>query len=261
MRFTWRAVLVAVLTAGFVASVDAQDRQRQRPGQGQRQPGGFGGGMGMFGGQMNVYSMVIGFNNEVNPVLKEELNITDDQADKLKEAMQPIREKQREAFQGFRPGGERPTEEQMRERREQMEKMAEETKTAVESALKPEQVKRLRQINIQLQGPRAFTTKEVQEALQLTDDQKEQIQGIVSEFGRDVMEVTRAGFGRGGQQDPEAFRQRMQENQRKIAALTKEAEEKVHEKLTDEQKSKLKELHGEKFDTARLTQPRRQRDN
>lgn len=252
MRFTARLILAAVFTALVVSSATAQDRRPQG-----RQPGGFGGGFGV----MNVYTLV-----QTNPALHEELKISDEQKEALTAALAPVAEKRRELFgAGFGRGGQpgqRPTEEAMREMREKMETLNAETKKAVEGALKPEQVKRLKQINVQVMGLRAFSDKDIQTELKLTDDQKDQIKSIMDEFQTDARELGGRGFQRGQNVDREEIARRMQENQRKMEALTKETMEKVDAKLTDAQKSTWKEMQGEKFDTAKLRPaPRQRRDD
>jgi Spy/CpxP family protein refolding chaperone len=232
MRIAARVALAAVLTAGIVASTAAQPPRQGR-----------GGGFGFGGGGFSAYSMLAN-----NKVLQEELKVTDEQKDKLKEALKPIQEKQREMFQGinFRE----MTDEQRKELREKGEKIAADTKKAVEGVLKEDQTKRLTQVNYQLMGVNAFTNKDVETQLKVTEEQKEKIKTIVDEFTKDRNEIFRGGFQPGG--DPAEFRKRMEENQKKVAALTKEAEEKIAEKLTDEQKTTWKSMLGDKIDVAKV---------
>jgi hypothetical protein len=258
MRFAARLVLAAVLTVAFAASADAQNRQRQ--GQGRQGGGMFG------GGTPSVYSVIVTFNMDgegtVNPVLKDELKIKDDQKDKLVSAMKPISEKRRELRGGGGQGGQQLTEEQRKEMAEKRAKLDEDAKKAVEGVLTADQVKRLTQINYQVMGVNAFTNKEVETALKLTDDQKEKIKTIVDDYNKDRREIMMAGFQRGQQQNREEAQKRMEENQKKVAALTKDADEKVSTKLTDEQKKSWKDMQGDKFDVSKLLQrPMQRRDN
>ena len=226
-----RTILRVALVVGVAAVMAA-------PASAQRRPGGFS--MGGFGGPLMLLR---------NEGVQKELKVSDEQKDKLKEAMKPIQEQQREMFKGFTPG-ERPSEEQMKEMRAKGEKLAADTKKAVEGVLKEDQVKRLTQINYQLMGVNAFTNKDVETQLKITEEQKEKIKGVVEEFNKDQGELFRGGFQRGG--DPDEARKRREENQKKIAALTKEAEEKIAEKLTDEQKTVWKSMLGDKIDVAKV---------
>jgi Spy/CpxP family protein refolding chaperone len=245
MRFVKRVVLATAMVAGLSAIATAQPRG-----------GGFGGGF-----QFDAYSLIVnGFTNEVSPALAEELKLSDEQKDKLKEAVKPIGEKRREMFQGinFRE----MTDEQRKELREKGEKLAVENKKAIEGALKPEQAKRLSQINYQVMGISAYTNKDVETALKLTEDQKERIKGIVDEYNKDATELRRNGPRfQPGQPPSEEDQKKRAEIQKKVDALTKEIAEKIAEKLTDEQKKALKDMKGEKFDTTKLFQaPRRPKD-
>jgi len=247
MRNVARLMFAAVLAVAFVASADAQNR---RQGQGQRQ----GGGMGGFG-QFSVYSVIVtqGFGQDakadVNKALKEELKISDEQKDKLLEVMKPINEKRRELF----PRGQQQTDEQRKEAAEKRAKLDEDAKKAIEEVLKPEQAKRLGQINYQMMGIRAYANKDVETALKLTDDQKDQIKAILETYGKDVGEL-RQGAPRVqfGQRPSEEDQKKLDDIRKKTEALTKETEEKVSVKLTDEQKKLWKDMTGEKFDTSKL---------
>lgn len=241
MRVLKRMVPAAALAVGIVVVASAQPPR-----------GGRGGGI-----QFDAYSMIVnrGFNMDasVNAALAAELKLSEEQKAKLKEASEPIFEKGMELFKAY-PFGKELTKEEEKERDEKRAKLSEERKKAVEGALKPEQAKRLSQINYQMMGVRAFTNKDVAAALKITNDQMERISGILEEYNKDVGEITRAGFQRGQQGNREEMQKRFAENQKKMAALGKEAEEKVNEKLTDEQKKAWKEMQGEKFDTTKLFQ-------
>jgi hypothetical protein len=233
MRLVAKSMLAVALTAGFVMSVSAQPPRGQGRGQ---QGGGFG-----FGGGGSVFGLVA-----TNKALQEEIKLDEAGVTKVKEAIKPIQDKQREAGQGvnFRE----MTEEQRKEWTEKMAKFSEETKKAVEGAVSADQFKRLKQINVQNLRLRAFADKEVAAALKITDEQKEKVKAISDELQKDSRELMQSAFGGGGRPDPE----KMAEFQKKTAALNKEAEEKVMGLMSDDQKKTYKELTGEKFDLAKL---------
>lgn len=246
MKFVLRLVLSVAFAAAVAASASAQGR----PG------GGFGGG---FGGQISAYGMV-----STNKVLQDELKVTDEQKTKLEDAMKPIGEKRRELFGNRQGGGQRPTEEQLKERTEKMAKLSEDTKKAVEGVLDAKQAKRLSEIDYQVMGFAAFTNKEVQEKLKLSDEQKTKIKDINEEVQKDTAEVRKdmPRFGGQGQRPSEEDMKKFADIQKKTEALRKDAAEKAAEALTAEQKKTWKDMVGEKFDTAKLMQaPQRRRDN
>jgi len=153
--------------------------------------------------------------------VQEELKMTEEQVKKATD----LQEKQRENFKGFKDLSKE-------EIKSKMEERTKETKKAVDDILKPEQVKRLKQISIQQAGARAYSDPEVVEALKITDEQKEKIKGIQEDSFK---EMPKRGEG-----DRE-------ENAKKIEAIRKATKEKVEGVLSAEHKSKLKDLTGEPF--------------
>lgn len=191
-----------------------------------------------------------------NPGVQKELKMDDDQVKAVNEKVP--------AMGGFGFGGGRfgkgkgeltdEQKEQMRKRFEQLselkdtpedkleEKLREVLKDdlekptkEVEKILKPEQMTRLRQIARQQGGPSAYLSAENAKDLKLTDEQKKKLRDIADELQKDTMAL----FQGGGFGSPET-REKMQ-------MLNKEATEKAAGVLTDEQKSKWKELTGEPF--------------
>jgi len=110
----------------------------------------------------------------------------------------------------------------------------EETYKALADVLKPEQIKRLKQIQLQRQGTFAFMSPDTQMELKLTDDQKDKIKTI----GDDARQEMGALFE---EQDQAA-------RQKKMAAFQKETMEKITAVLTDDQKKTWKEMTGEPFE-------------
>jgi len=208
MKRLAQITLAAALVAMAVSPALAQERQRQRPG---GRFGGFGGGM--------VYLLT-------QKSVQEELKLSEEQVKKVEE----LRTKQRESFQGLRDLSQE-------ERQKKMREQGEATQKAVAGILKPEQLKRGRQISLQLQGAGALRNEEVAKALNITDDQKEKIR----EIQRKSFEEMR-GLGRG------------EEARTKIQELRKATNEKVMAVLTAEQKTKLKEMQGKPF-TGKIEPP------
>lgn len=238
MKFVVRMVLAVAFAAAVAGSALAQ------------RPGGGAGGMGFgFGGQ-SVYGMVA-----TNKALQEELKITDDQKKKVEEALKPMAEKRREAMSGF---GRDMTDEQRKEMREKMEKLSDETKKAVEGALDDKQKTRLGEINVQNMGFAAFSNKDVQEKLKLTDAQKEKVKSVAESYRKDQEELRKdappARRGQAGTQPSEEDQKKLAEYRKKIDALRAEAEDKVKAELTADQKTTWKTMIGEKFDTTKLQQ-------
>jgi hypothetical protein len=114
--------------------------------------------------------------------------------------------------------------------------------------LKPEQVKRFRQIAIQVLGARAFTRPDVMAALKLTDIQKQQVDIVLKHMAVEVKGLRQPGGNRSAVQ-------------KKMRELTKTGQEKIVQTLTAEQQAKWKELTGEPFKgEVRIGPPDRLRD-
>jgi Spy/CpxP family protein refolding chaperone len=164
-----------------------------------------------------------------NSGVQKELKLTDEQTTKVKEFLEKTGAKMREAFQA---GDQEKT-------REVMKEIAQETEKFVKDTLKEDQVKRLKQIEHQIAGPRAFGEEDVAKALKLTDEQKDDIKKINEELGAAAQEAFQGAFG---------DREKMAEARKKMENLNKEAMTKITKMLTPDQKKAWKEVTGEPFD-------------
>src|SRR5207253_5339543 len=116
-------------------------------------------GLGGFGGRFVGDGLLL-----QNPGVKKELKLSDNQVKKITETTESIRDKHRDEFEalGKLEGGER------REKGQELrKKVSDETQKALAEILKPEQSKRLKEIQLQQEGARAFNDPEVQKALNL----------------------------------------------------------------------------------------------
>jgi hypothetical protein len=212
-----------VLACGLVGLLVAP-AQAQRPGGGRGFGGGMGGGPG--GGLMLL----------TNKSVQQELKADATQAEKLNSFAQGIMEKQREQFQKLQDLSQE-------ERRAKMQEMGQaigaEVRKGLTDLLKPEQVKRFEQIQLQQMGVLgALVMPRVQEALNPTEDQRSKLRTIQEEQ-REAMNELRQSGGGGG--DFAAAMQKMNE-------LRKKGNDKAMAVLTDSQKSSWKELTGEPFE-------------
>jgi Spy/CpxP family protein refolding chaperone len=164
-----------------------------------------------------------------NKGVQKELKVSDEQAKKLDTLATETREKNRERFAGLQDATPAERQSKMREAQAELHK-------GLADVLKPEQVKRFRQIEVQVAGSNAFGQPRVQEALKLTDDQKSKIR----EINQETMEATRDAFQNAGDDRAAAME--------KVQGLRKEANTKAHALLTEDQKKEWKELTGEPFE-------------
>ncbi|MFN8221301.1 MAG: Spy/CpxP family protein refolding chaperone [Fimbriimonadales bacterium] len=195
--------------------------------------GGAGGGQGRmgFGGGGGLLNTV------QRADVQKELAITDAQKTKIEDLATKAREDRRAMMEEMRNSGGQPDMEAMRAANE---KMAAKQKKDLEGILNADQLKRLGEIDIQLQGGRALMNPEVQKKLNLTDDQKKKLTDIQAdqrEKMQQAMEDLRSG---GGQPD----RTEMQKVMEKLNAENSAAMLAV---LTAEQKAQFEAMKGKPF--------------
>src|SRR5262245_27208472 len=132
MRHLWLGVVAVGLATLLARPAVAQPR------------GGFGGGFGGIGGLDNQM-----------PV-QDELKIDKDQIDKAEDAIKKVRDDHKDDIAKARDMNT-----SMEERMEIMKKVADDTEKALKDVLKPEQLKRIKQIQLQVRGVGAFQQEEV----------------------------------------------------------------------------------------------------
>jgi Spy/CpxP family protein refolding chaperone len=196
-KMLWVSGFVLFLTSPLMA------QNRQRPGI------GFGGGAGQ--------AMLLSQKS-----VQEELKLTEEQIKKVQETQT----KQRESFQGLQQLSQD-------ERREKFQALAKDNEKVVKDILKPDQVKRLKQISLQQRGLQAVNDPEVATALNLTEEQKAKVKSMQEENRTAARDLRQ-----GGNRD---------EARTKLQEMRKANEEKIQTLLTSEQKAKWKELTGEPF--------------
>jgi hypothetical protein len=225
------------LTVGLVVALGGATsaQQRQRGGQGR---GGFGGGFGGGG---------VGFLIS-NESVQKELKMDKDQTEKATEAVKKVRDAHMDDFAKLR---DLPQEERRGKMQEMTTKINTETEKAVAEVLKPEQLARLKQIELQRAGFAAYTRPEVETALKLTTEQKEKIKTISDEANKEIRELMPMRGGQGGGQRGAGGAGRGGPNAEKIAGIRKETTEKIVAVLNDEQKTAWKGMTGTPFELQR----------
>lgn len=171
-----------------------------------------------------------------NDGVKKEIKLTNEQDNQIQRILKDVREKYQPEIrkaQGDRQQQLKVVADSTRETRERVNK-------ALPDILKPDQLKRLDQIQIQVNGIASFKRRDVQEQLKLTDEQKAEIRKIGNGLKQDLAEVMKDTSTAPLRKLPGAIR--------KIKERKNEATDKAVEKLTSEQKKTWQEMTGEKFD-------------
>jgi len=215
-----RRVCLSVLGLALVGIL-AQPALGQGQGRGQGR-GGRGAGMGGIAGLLN------------NESVQKELKLDSEQVDKIKAAIAKVRQQHEEDFTKLR---DLDQEEQRTKRQELTKTVSEELLKSAGGILTPDQVKRLKQIDLQQAGTRAFTRADVEKGLNLTADQKEKIKAISEDAAKEMNELRQAGGGQG--------------NREKMTELRNQTNGKIQAVLTDDQKKTWKEMTGEPFQIQR----------
>jgi Spy/CpxP family protein refolding chaperone len=207
-----------------------------------------GGGRGGF--QQPLHVLVL-----TNADLQKELKVTDDQKKALKDVMDKAADLNKRRMELFTGGA--PDMDKLQEMMKEGEKLTEDAKAATDKAFTDDQKKRVKQIDVQRLGMRAFANEDVVKALKLTDDQKAKLKTVSEEYTKAATDLRGEYFQQGQFPDMD----KMAEYQKKAATLTSESMEKAAKELTDDQKKAWKEQVGEKFDVSKLQFRPMRRDN
>jgi len=212
----WSVRFMAVAAVFAAAGLASSPALAQRGG-----PGGFGGGFGGAGG--GAFGQIGLLDNED---VRKELEIVDEQVDKLTALRDKMREEMRSQFQGLRDLSEDERRAKFEEMRTKMEERGKEMQKEVDDILLPQQRERLSQISLQQRLQRAgtvqgLTSGELAEQLGISDEQKAKMEEAAKEAEKDL--------------------------QKAIAKARAEAREKILSTLTPEQKDKIKKMLGSEF--------------
>jgi Spy/CpxP family protein refolding chaperone len=177
---------------------------------------------GPFGGRLGGPMLMVGLLR--SPQVQQELKLTDQQRQRLEQLGEQWREKMR----GLR---DLPPE----ERRQKVQGMRAEVEKQLSQILNEQQMKRLKQIALQVEGYAALERPEIAEQVGLTKEQRQKIRDILRQAGEKRREAFQQGQG-----DRQAAFQRMRE-------IRQWVDGEIEKLLTAEQKKKWQELVGAPF--------------
>lgn len=170
-----------------------------------------------------------------NKSVQDELKLSQDQVGKVKDIGDKIQAKFNEERTKLR---ELSQEERIQKIQAINKAVGEETYKQLKDVLSADQVKRLKQIEMQQRGIGLFNDADIQKTLKMTDEQKAKFKTM----GEDADKAMRGV--RQGITDLQGF----QEAFKKMGNLRKEYMEKARDALDSEQKKQLKEMVGEWYD-------------
>jgi Spy/CpxP family protein refolding chaperone len=202
----------------------AQREEGRRGGRGGR----FGFGGGGRGGMVSALQLA------TNEQVQKAVKITEEQADKIRDINDELREERGKLFEGGRDAGG-----DQNAVREKMQELTASATKKLNEVLDATQQKRLMGVQIQINGANAVMDPAISKELSVTDDQKKKLEEV-SQSNRDAMRELFEGArdAEGGQ---EAMREKM-EKQRE------ESNKKLLAVLTSDQQAQLESLKGEKVE-------------
>ncbi len=177
MRFAW----IVLVSLGLLALSTAAWAQPPGP------------GFGMFGGGPGA-SVSMQYGRLLNtPTVQKDLELVDDQKTKIKEAADKAQAAMREIFMGMRDLSQEERQAKMEEIGKKMQTQQDDLKKVIESTLLPNQLKRLKEIALQVAGVQALNDKQVQEDLKLTSEQVAKIKTIGEDSAKKIRDLFSEG--------------------------------------------------------------------
>jgi Spy/CpxP family protein refolding chaperone len=158
----------------------------------------------------------------LNKSVQEELKLTGEQRSKLKGSVDKVLDEYQDKLSRLR---------QMdaEDRAALMAAITEKTNGIVTTVLDKDQVKRLRQIDLQQRGPMALYDPEVRKALNITEEQRGKLKALADEGFKQLHKAVDA------------------RDDKQAEAVVKAAMEKLDSLLTEDQKRTWKEMLGKPF--------------
>ena len=167
--------------------------------------------------------------------VQDELKATDEQAQKLAKQLEETIQETMQFFQKLE--GTKP-EEREKELHAYRQKAHKKLAAFLKDVLKAEQLQRLRQLELQQEGPFALGRPDVMAELKLTDEQRKQFMGVVQQMQQKFEPLLREAQTKG---NPDEIRP-------KAMQIRKEHAGRVDAILTEAQKKQWKEMLGKAFE-------------
>jgi hypothetical protein len=184
--------------------------------------GGRGGG-GFGGGPANLLG---------NPAVQKELKLDEAQIEKATKLATETREKMTSLGEQLQ---DIPQNERMAKRQELAKPINESAMKTAAAFLKPEQIKRFHEIELQQRGIQALSDPIVTKKLSITTEQETKVKSLATDMQSEVAEIMQSA----GDDRAAAML--------KVTTLRKETLTKVMALMTDDQKKTWKEMTGEPF--------------
>lgn len=167
--------------------------------------------------------------------VQEELKLSDKQKEKLLAKVPDYAQQTKKVFDKI---ADLKPEEREKELQSHRRKSHEKLAALLKETLKTEQLKRLRQLELQQQGSFALGRPEIVKELKLTVEQRKRFMGVVREMQMKIEPLMKAAQSGG---DPQEIRP-------KVIRIRKDHEAKIEAILSDAQKKQWEKMLGKSFD-------------
>lgn len=167
--------------------------------------------------------------------VQEELKLSEDQKQALQEKFPEHAQETMKVFERIK---DLKPEEREKEMQSHRQKARAKLSALLKETLKAQQLQRLRQLELQQEGPFALGRPEIGKELHITDEQREQFRGIVQEMQKKIGPLVKEAESGG---NPEEIRP-------KVLQIRKEHGGRIEALLSDTQKRQWKNMLGKPFD-------------
>lgn len=180
-----------------------------------------------------------------NPQVKDELQLTEAQSAKIEQIEAKLKSQSQQLPNlNLTELNVDQREKQLVELSEQLQKQAQTSQKEVASILQPDQLKRLKEITLQLYGWGVLTSSQFIEELQVTPQQQQQFMDLHKQMLRQISENWPAA----SQDKPEAKQVEREVFRQTMDRITRQANQQALAILTPEQQKLLETLKGRKFE-------------
>lgn len=179
--------------------------------------------------------------------IKQELKLTDDQVNKLKQVNIDLRAQMDKLTSGVDPT--KLSDAEKKQKQQEVDRVNQNVRQQLTTILKPEQITRSKQIFLQLYGFGVLTQQDYKSDLKLTADQESKMQNLGKELFVKVQQDW--DIPKGSQEEQNKI---LANNTEKVEKLVEDSNKQAVQMLTPEQQTTLDKLKGKEFklDTSKL---------
>ena len=174
----------------------------------------------------------------VSEQVQKELNATAEQKTEIKKISDSYRSESRALFSGFRGLSREERTAKFAELQPKFQELTTAAKKKLAAVLKEDQLKRLKEIEIQVLGGRTLARDEIAKALALSKEQRAKIKGVFESQQKRSRQLF---------QDSQNGKIERSELRKKFSDLRKKINAEALDVLTKEQKESFEKMKGEKF--------------